>query len=62
LGQPDSTVWYPNTEKRTVYELLPFAATYTCKTGLSHYAATKTKSRNNLNPASNMRFTIIATK
>ncbi|XP_029768663.1 zinc finger BED domain-containing protein 5-like [Terrapene carolina triunguis] len=46
---------YPNVAKRAVRVLLPFATTYFCETGFSYYTATKTKYRNRLDAAPDMR-------
>ncbi len=45
---------YPNLSKQAIRILLPFAA-YLCETGFSKYVATKTKYRNKLDAALDMR-------
>ncbi|GBM06132.1 Zinc finger BED domain-containing protein 5 [Araneus ventricosus] len=46
---------YPNLAKQAIRILLPFATTYLCETGFSKYVATKTKYRNKLDAAPDMR-------
>uniref|UniRef100_K7FJM3 Zinc finger BED-type containing 5 n=1 Tax=Pelodiscus sinensis TaxID=13735 RepID=K7FJM3_PELSI len=46
----------------TIRQLLPFASAYLCETGFSNYAATKTKYRNRLNAAPDMRIQLSSIK
>ncbi|GBM84908.1 Zinc finger BED domain-containing protein 5 [Araneus ventricosus] len=46
---------YPNLAKQAIRILLPFATTYLCEAGFSKYVATKTKYRNKLDAAPDMR-------
>ncbi|GBO15784.1 Zinc finger BED domain-containing protein 5 [Araneus ventricosus] len=46
---------YPNFAKQAIRILLPFATTYLCEAGFSKYVATKTKYRNKLDAAPDMR-------
>jgi hypothetical protein len=46
---------YSALSRCAIRQLIPFASTYLCKTGFLNYAATKTKYRNRLNVASDLR-------
>lgn len=46
---------YPNLSKQAIRILLPFATTYLCEAGFSKYVATKSKYRNKLDAAPDMR-------
>ncbi|GBN24791.1 Zinc finger BED domain-containing protein 5 [Araneus ventricosus] len=46
---------YPNLEKQAIRILLPLATNYFCEAGFSKYVATKTKYRNKLDAAPDMR-------
>jgi hypothetical protein len=46
---------YSALSRLVIRQLIPFASTYLCETGFSNYAATKTKYRNRLNAASDLR-------
>jgi hypothetical protein len=48
--------------RREIRQLIPFASTDLCETGFSNYAATKTKYRNRLNAASDLRIQLYNTK
>uniref|UniRef100_K7EX73 HAT C-terminal dimerisation domain-containing protein n=1 Tax=Pelodiscus sinensis TaxID=13735 RepID=K7EX73_PELSI len=53
---------YSSLSRRAIRQLLPFASTYLCKTGFSNYAAMKTKYRNRLNAAPDMRIQLSSIK
>lgn len=46
---------YSNLSKLAIHVLLPFTTTYLCEAGFSYYAATKSKYRNRLNAAPDIR-------
>uniref|UniRef100_K7G4R7 DUF4371 domain-containing protein n=1 Tax=Pelodiscus sinensis TaxID=13735 RepID=K7G4R7_PELSI len=53
---------YSSLSRRAIRQLLPFASTYLCETGFSNYAAMKTKYRNRLNAAPDMRIQLSSIK
>uniref|UniRef100_K7GDR9 DUF4371 domain-containing protein n=1 Tax=Pelodiscus sinensis TaxID=13735 RepID=K7GDR9_PELSI len=53
---------YSSLSRRAIRQLLPFASTYLCETGLSNYATMKTKYRNRLNAVPDMRLQLSSIK
>ena len=49
---------YPSLVEKAIFTLLPFVTTYRCEAGFSSYAYTKSKYRNRLDAAPDLRFQV----